>query len=313
MKKIIDDVFNIIIEENDLRKQAQTLADIRDILFIDFKEEYLLKNQKFDFSFSFAKENKQSLRFSYNNFEEKKEFPGKLKKIFTLFGGKFDIGVLTELLERTGSVSEKFQTTLGLEWEQGKSTPRFKLYFEELFNFYTPSERRRLLGKIANCIDFDISSIDAGHSIGAIAVDFMPEGGYDLKVYDFYPVISRSQLDKYLNDFKIRTSDGLVDAFYNELDKEKRAFNYLTYRMNDEELKSIKLYKIYEVQQINDFRGAFNEVANFLRRIKSGNREEIRRISQLCRANSVMLFPVIASIDFSSADAYKFDIYLSIK
>lgn len=313
MKKIIDNVFDVIIKQNGLIEQEASLLAIKDILFQNFNKKILEKNQKFDFSFSFASRNKKNIRFSYNNFDEKKDFSKKLKKVFSLFGDRFDIDKLNELLEKTKSASAKFQTTIGLEWKQGESLPRFKLYFEELFNFYTSVERRSLLDEIAGCIGFNNLGFDVGDNVGAIAVDFLPDGIYDLKVYDFYPVISRFQIEESLQEFGGKSSKTLLDIFYNELSNEKKSFNYLTRRMSINNLKSIKLYKIYEVQQITDYRASFAEIAHYLKEVNSESRDEIRKIAQLCRRYNSVIYPVIISVDFSSFGNCESDLYLSIK
>lgn len=291
--------------------QRKKLRKIITILFEGFDDRNLLRNQKFDFSFSHKKKEPNLVRFSYNNFDEHEAFVKKIIDVFSLFGKSFDLDLLRLLLEKTNSANAPFQTTIGFEWKKGEKIPRIKIYFEELFHFYGRTERMQLLELISEIMLSPIPDI-GNNEIGAIAVDFLPQKRYDLKVYCVKPYVGKADIIRLLEEYHAKALIPKLDLFYKYLNKEKKCFYYLTFRTHGRKLKSLKLYRIYEVQQIADFRNAFDEIGSLLSAAEL-KRTSLKRLLNTCKKNSLLAYPVIVSIDMIFPDKFKIDTYISLK
>jgi pyruvate-formate lyase-activating enzyme len=312
--RTIKQSFDFLISKNKLSKHKTIICDIEKILFSGFDANWLLKNQKFDFSVS---SEKNSLRFSYNNFGEKKFFRKKLLDIFTLFGKTYAVAKLKRLLNIMMFDEDKHQTTFGIEWLREDELPRIKVYFEELFNVYS---NETVIGKLKEIcfslrIRYDQLGIGKEERVGAICIDFFPSGSTKLKVYFLKRKMDGKKLTKIIESLKSSGKKELLNQFLESLTLEKRAFFYETKRFSETgNLSSLKLYKIYEVNQIADnFERAWKEIKRFLR--ATGKAEILKQISPLekiCRKNKMNLYPVIASID-NSSEAENVDLYFSFR
>jgi len=306
--------FDFLIKESGLSKHRAKILNIKDILFSNFDENWLFKNQKFDFSLS---SRKSGLRFSYNNFGEKEGFEKKLVDIFSLFKKAYSVGQLNKLLSLMRFDGNKHQTTFGVEWLKGDDLPRIKIYFEELFNVYTDKiifeklkEICRLLG-----IDFDQLGVGKKEKIGAISVDFVPFAKVNVKVYFLHQKISGKELKRNAKSLGLEQGSASREQFFKYLNLERKAFFYMTKRFaSDSSLLSLKLYKIYEVRRIKDhFKKSWQEIKEFLKARKAINL--LKRVSAfkiMCRKNKLNLYPVIIAVD-NSPKGDNIDLYFSFK
>jgi hypothetical protein len=142
IEQVIIDGFEELIKIIGLKARGKKISRLREILFSGFDQSWLEKNQKLDFSFSF--QNDLSLRFSFNDYGEKGVFYEKLKKIFALFPDQYDQKTFKRIMMLMGTKNVPHQTTFGFEWIRGAKFPRLKIYFEELFNVYSPQKTREL-------------------------------------------------------------------------------------------------------------------------------------------------------------------------
>ncbi len=291
-----------------LAARAQAALRTRDIVFADFRPEWLSSNLKFDLSLSSGGAREPALRFSYNNFGEIEGFRRKVEAVFASFGGNYDRGALGRVLDAMEPTTERHQTTLGFEWGPHSKYPRIKVYFEELHHRYSVVERRRLSRLVFEAAGGPVGRVPR-ESIAAIAVDFFHDGRRDVKLYSLFRT-----LEEVLALPEVGAAAAVWRASWAGLSRESKAFYYLTRRMNEGRVRSLKLYKIYEFAQFTDFAPARREIAELLTRWDCG--ADLRRIEQLeavCRRNGDKLYPVIASIDAGSVGLLKIDTYFSIK
>lgn len=310
----IDLIFGFLITSNGLLSKEKFIINIREILFADFNNVWKKKNQKFDFSFSFEERGLDGLRFSYNNFGEKEIFYDKALKIFKLFGNKYEIVKLKNILDELDIKNAVFQTTIGFEWKRGDELPRFKIYFEEIHHGISKSDRIKMVKEISKIINFNYKELDINKDddIGAICVDFLPDKETQLKVYMISDSVDLSYLEKIFSDKKYLID--LVRNFFNIFSSEKSCFYYIARRFGGGGLSSIKLYKIYEVGGINDFSKSYEEIFKFLKYSKAIN--DVKKIKELLRfalKNKITFYPVISSMDLPVKGDIKSDLYLSMK
>jgi len=308
LKKNIWPVANLIIKESDLASKQKFIFDIFDILFADFKKKWIEENQKFDFSFSFSKKQKLGFRFSYNDFKEENAiFKKKLIDIFKIFPRVYNDKILYQILDYLHFLGKLHQTTFGIDWGNGEKYPRIKIYFEELFHYFSKEERMKQANYLGKLLNFN-PRLKGNEDIGALCVDFFPGKKNQLKIYIKFDKIKKYIFPPDKGDFKL-----IFNSFINFLSLEKHYFNYLTYRMDNSFISSVKLYKIYEVAQIKNFRQSYREIFNFLDYLQYKKRSIfLKRIIVFCKRNNLLFYPVISSIDFFKG-GYKFDVYFSIK
>jgi MoaA/NifB/PqqE/SkfB family radical SAM enzyme len=310
--KCIDEIFNFLIKENELLKYKSILNQIKDILFFNFNSSWLSENQKFDFSFSGEK---KALRFSYNNYKEKEKFSQKIIKIFELFENFYNKDLLIQILNLMNTSNDKHQTTIGIEWINNQNYPRIKLYFEELFHYYTNEERIKKLQEICKLVDFDYESlkIQQDDEIGAFCVDFLPENEINLKVYFLLKELNEEKIIKLISELKVSSFKRESQKFLTSLSKSK-CFYYLTKRFNPRgELLSLKFYKIYETKQFKDLTEPMYEILNFLKKLKYNfTIETIKKLLNIAKKFNLVIYPVIIAIDFSRKGV-KIDSYFSLK
>jgi MoaA/NifB/PqqE/SkfB family radical SAM enzyme len=312
IKKFIDELFNFLIKENELLRHKSILEQIKDILFFNFNPSWLSENQKFDFSFSGEK---KALRFSYNNYKEKEKFSEKIIKIFELFEDSYNEDLLIQILNLMNISNDKHQTTIGIEWTKNQNYPRIKLYFEELFHYYTNEERVKILQKICKLIDFNYEKlkIQQDDEIGAFCVDFLLKNEINLKVYFLLKELNEEKIMELISELKISSFKKEVQKFLSFLSKSK-CFYYLTKRFNSRgELLSLKLYKIYETKQFKYFTEPIREILNLLKKLKYNfTIETIRKLLKMAKKFNLVIYPVIIAIDFSWK-GIKVDSYFSVK
>ncbi|HLD62029.1 hypothetical protein A3C24_04045 [Candidatus Roizmanbacteria bacterium RIFCSPHIGHO2_02_FULL_37_24] len=311
---IVDIIFDFLIKQNDLESGGR-IKKIKKILFRNFNEKWKSSNQKLDFSFSFRKKNEDALRFSYNNFGEKEKFYRKILDIFKIFGDEYDSDRLKRILDKLKSRTAEFQTTFGLEWLAGENLPRLKIYFEEIHQSIQKKERAEMAQKIAKIINFDYkkTGVNEKSDIGAICVDFLAQKKINFKIYLISDKISVNSLRPILKE-RVKLIKA-VEKFLNIFSLEKMSFYYTTYRLDCKKTKSVKIYKIYDVDDRN-YTLANKEIFEFLRSPFFGTGESKRKIINLlayAAENKIFFYPVIASIDLPLQGDPKIDLYLSIK
>jgi MoaA/NifB/PqqE/SkfB family radical SAM enzyme len=312
--KSVKQSFNFLIKESGLSKKKLKINKIKDILFSNFDESWLSKNQKFDFSLS---SRNKGLRFSYNNFGEKENFEKKMLDIFSLFGKAYSVKQLERLLLLMGFDGNKHQTTIGVEWLEKGDLPRIKIYLEELFHVYADKIIFEKLIKIYHLLGIDSSQISAGkkEKIGAIAVDFIPFAKVNVKVYSLHQRISEKEIEKNAKSLGLNLETASWKQFFKCLSQERRAFFYLTKRFaSDSSLLSLKLYKIYEVNRVKDnFRKSWQEIKSYLNERKET--DILKRIASfeiICKNNRMNLYPVIIAVD-NSLKGDNVNLYFSFK
>jgi MoaA/NifB/PqqE/SkfB family radical SAM enzyme len=312
--KAIDRSFNFLIKESGLSKQRLEINNIKDILFSDFNESWLSKNQKFDFSLS---SRKSGLRFSYNNFGEKEIFENKLVDIFSLFKKAYSVKQLEKLLLFMGSEGNKHQTTIGVEWLGRDELPRIKIYFEELFHVYTDKIIFEKLKEICRLLGIDFNKLGVGkkEKIGAISVDFVPFSKVNVKVYFLHRKIGKKELKRKAKSLGLDQGSASWEQFFKCLNREKQGFFYMTKRFaSDSSLLSLKIYKIYEVSQINDrFKKSWQEIKSFLKaREETVLLKRVLAFETICKNNKLNLYPVIIAVD-NTFERDNVDLYFSFK
>jgi hypothetical protein len=273
---------------------------VRRILFFGFSSAWIEENQKFDLSFSSA--GAPCFRFSFSDYGEKGLFAGKLAGAFAALKGGYDLAALGAALAVGAPSRDRHQTTFGMEWPSGASSPRLKLYFEELRSGYDPAGRVRLLARV--CSALKLPRPRGGHGeIAAIGMDFLPGGELMLKTY-MYSAAPPAGF-----------GGAALDRFAGALSREGRAFFYSTVRYGaDGETASRKLYKVYEVRQINDFRPALAEIYGAL--LAAGAGEEVRRLERyraLAAINGSIWYPVLCAMDTGRGGAARIDTYFSLR
>lgn len=310
----VDMIFDFLIKQNGL-KSGGKIKKIKKILFRDFNEKWKSSNQKFDFSFSFREKNADALRFSYNNFGEKEAFYRKISDVFELFGNEYDSGKLKRILNKLSSRTAEFQTTFGLEWLAGENFPRLKLYFEEIHQNIPKEERVKMAQKIAEIINFEYRKISLNEKsdIGAICVDFLAQKKINFKIYLISDKISVNSLRPVLRKRTDLISVG--KKFLNIFSLEKMSFYYTTYRLDGKKTKSVKIYKIYDMDDRN-YTLANKEILAFLKSTFFGagaSKKKMINLLRLATKNNIFFYPVIASIDLPLQGDPKIDLYLSFK
>ena len=313
---ILNKIFTVLLKENNFPVvTANRIVEIKNRMFSGFNPRCTLENQRFDFSFSFRDRLIKGIRFSYNNYGEKKDFLRKVIGICGMFGRRYNIRKLRGVLKIMQPGYEKHQTTVGVEWLLGDSYPRFKIYFEELRHYYTINQRVRKLRDIFEYVGFSRRKVNIlpNEDIAAICIDLLPDRGLEIKTYAF-----TRRLNSFLANIDLKRFSPLckkLSLFKNCLFKEKKAFYYFTKRFSPSaDLISIKVYKIYEVKQISDFSLCVAEIKELF--VKLGLLKEMRPInliSEICKENKMVLYPVIASVDLKFPNDSKVDLYYSFK
>lgn len=306
--RALDQALRFLVGASALLSRARSVLQVRDALFEGFRPTWLKHNLKFDLSLSSGPDVPPSVRFSYNNFGEIDGFRSKVERVFSLYPGAYETGILGKVLDVMQPTTERHQTTLGFEWTQTSVEPRIKLYFEELQHRYSTEERREFARAVLKAAGDDKTPVPQ-ESLAAIAVDFLPGGERAVKLYSLFgsldEIIARVPLPKPLLGVWRRAGEALSI--------EKRSFYYLTRRHARKRLVSLKLYKIYEFAQFEGFDSAWREIRGLLK--LWGSEADLRRISQLealCRRNGGALYPVIASVDVDAVGLRKVDGYFSI-
>lgn len=298
--KAYDDVFEALLASAGGRVDAGLCRKIRGVLFDGFDPRWLAENQKFDFSFSSP--GAKAFRFSVSDYGEKESFEGKLAAIFALLGPRYDAEALARLLGVTRRTREHHQTTFGLEWKPSEPEPRLKVYFEELRHRYSGPARRKLLRLVCAAVGAALPGEEAGADLAAIAVDFLPGRGVMLKSYGY-------------SGWKGLGRGGPFGEFARALSSEKRAFFYKTLRFDGgAALRSQKLYKVYEVRQIEDFGPALLEVYAAVGRFgAAADARGLERLRALAKAGGSLWYPVLCALDLDAGGGARVDSYFSLR
>ncbi len=313
---ILNKIFKILLRENKFSAPvSRNILKIKNKMFKRFNPKSTSKNQRFDFSFSFKDRLTPGVRFSYNNYEEKEHFLSKSIDVIEIFSGKYNINKLRDILKVMQPGYLKHQTTLGIEWLVRNSYPRFKVYFEELRQNYPIKERLGKLKEIFQCVGVNPKKtrISPEEDIAAICIDLLADTSLEIKTYTF-----TKRLNNFLDGINLRSFPVLskkLALFRGCLLKENRFFYYFTKRFSqDSKLLSAKIYKIYEVGQISDAGRSILEIEELF--IKLGLLKEmwqIKLLSNLCKKNKLILYPVIAALDMQFPEESKIDLYYSFR
>lgn len=297
-----DAIFDSLLRAIGGKVDKPLCREIRRILFKGFDPHWIAENQKFDFSFSSP--GNADFRFSVSDYGEKDAFEEKLARIFTLFGGRYDGGKLSQVLSVTRRTNRYHQTTFGLEWKASDARPRLKVYFEELRHRYSIPARGRLLKLICAAAGLRMPRRGAAGDIAALCVDFLPDKDVMLKSYDYSDW-------KHLEEGAPAALAGFTDI----LSDEKRAFFYKTRRYDhDAVLQSQKLYKVYEVRQIEDFTPALLEINKAIERF--GTQKDVADIgkySKMAARKGSLWYPVLCAMDIDTHGGIKIDSYFSVR
>jgi hypothetical protein len=298
-----------LIKSVGLAAHGKKLSRLREILFSDFSQTWLEKNQKFDFSFSF--QNAPSLRFSFNDYGEKDVFYEKLKKIFALFPGQYDQKVFKAIMSLMGTKNAPHQTTFGFEWSRGASFPRLKIYFEELFNVYSAQKTRDLAKSLLESLSIEGKEVflDKSDTIAALCVDFFPDGSIAFKNYTLYK--NREEIGRAIKktgrNFDHKIWSNVVATGGGE------AFFYLTKRIAQSgRVESMKLYKIFEFSLLSKtINKRILAISSLLKKYKQN--ESFNAFGDYLNQKKVCSNPVILSADVDREKNVKIDYYLTLK
>lgn len=313
---ILNKIFKILLKENNFSSGISgEILKIKNRIFSGFDPTCTSRNQKFDFSFSFGDKLIKGIRFSYNNYGEKEHFISKIIGICDSFGTRYNIKKLRGILRIMHPGYLRHQTTLGVEWLAGNPYPRFKIYFEELRHHYTIDQRLGKLREIFRYVGLSHKKVNIfpNEDIAAICIDLLPDTGLEVKTYAF-----TRELNSFLANINLERFPSLckkLALFKSCLLKEKKFFYYFTKRFSlSADLISAKIYKIYEVKQIPDPSLCMAEIKGlFVRLGLLKEMRQIKLISNICKENKLLLYPVIASVDLKFPDDSKIDLYYSFK
>lgn len=189
---------------------------------------------KFDFSFPLSGPKYSRLRFTYNDFNEKKRLKAAAQKVFALFGagpaaaGKKALGL------------SKLPLTFGIDWEAGLEKPDIKLYFE------ARAAGRKLIEGCCGLTDVDFTRVEpclGKNKLCAAGVAFLADGRRQLKLY-FY--CGEKWTFASLTGQQLKAAA----AFRKTLSAEKDAFylHCVTFTGNSGECRH-KHYKIYATKE----------------------------------------------------------------
>lgn len=296
------EVFDALLGEAGGRVDPAACREIRRLLFEGFDPAWLSENQKFDLSLSSP--GRAGLRLSVSDYGEKPAFPGKLAAVFALLGEAYDSDTLSRILAVARPTQAHHQTTFGLEWKASEPAPRLKVYFEELRHRYSLAARARLLKLLCAAADAAVPRRGAETDIAALCVDFLPGRKVMLKSYAY-------------SDWKglARGAPAAFTAFAGVLSLEKRAFFYKTRRYDRAaKVRSRKLYKVYEVRQIEDFTPALSELSSAIARFGAPRDAAlVERCRALAAARGCLWYPVLCALDLDSQGAIRVDSYFSLR
>ena len=313
---ILNKIFKILLKENSFTSDiAGNISKIKNRIFSGFNSRCTSRNQRFDFSFSFRDKLIKGIRFSYNNYAEKEHFISKVTSVCGIFGSRYNIKKLRGILEIMQPGYLRHQTTIGVEWLLGRPYPRFKVYFEELRQNYAIEERLKKLRDIFGYIGLNQKKmpISSKEDIAAICIDLLPNTKLEIKTYTF---------TKSLNEFLAKSNFKKFPFLYKRLKvfrgcllKEDKIFYYFTKRFSSaEELLSEKIYKIYEVNQISDPSLSISEIKELLKRLNLLKEAgQIELISNICKENKLIFYPVIAALDLKLPNESRIDLYYSFR
>jgi len=312
---VLDKILGYLIKENQLEAHRDKIGKITDVLFDGFAPAWLSRNQKFDLSLT-SEIKDSGLRFSYNNFDEKKGFQRKFLTVFRFFPNAFDLKALRLLFGYMGKTNDRHQTTIGCAWGQGEPVPRLKIYFEELYHHYTQLEIREKWKHINA-----LMGIPSKHTcllpyekIGALAIDFVPFRPCEMKIYYLRPHMDRDEAGVFVKAGGFGKKDRLFEAFTKKFLDGERSFFYLTHRLSHEGRPlSFKLYKIFEVAGDPCPDRPLAEIKDFFRLSRLGLLEErLAAVRAIAEKKRFCVYPVIIACD-KNRKRSRIDLYLALK
>jgi hypothetical protein len=279
-------------------RSASELERVLEVLLEGFEPGWLERNQKFDFSIS---DGSRGAALSVNDFGEKDAFDAKILAVFDLFTPAYDRGAAARMLEAVRALKPLHQTTFGLDWPAGADRPRLKIYLEELRHRYPKAARLALLERVRRAAGLPESGLPADEDLAAMCVDFFPDGRQILKTY------------AYRQGDAPESAGAPFRGFLRAMSAEPRCFYYRTLRYaSGGAVESEKLYKVYEVRQIDDFSPGFGEIGAALGKSPAADRlEEYRELASRWGGS---LYPVLCALD-QPADGGKprIDAYFSVR
>jgi len=311
----LDEIFEHLIKKNRLEAHKDKIRKMTAVLFDGFAPGWLSNNQKFDFSFTSERDG-GGLRFSYNNFGEKTAPRKKFLKVFGLFPDAFDLKALGLFFDCMGKAGDRHQTTIGCAWRQDAPFPRLKIYFEELYHYYTQEEIRdrwRCIAALAG-VPASRARLLLREEVGALAVDFVPFGPYEMKVYYLRPRMDTAGVRAFWGTGALGKRDRLFEAFQKRFLGGDRAFFYVTHRLSREGRPlSFKLYKIFEVCGVSCPESPLDSIKDFFRVGRLRSLEEYLEIVETIAAKKgICVYPVIIACD-KDRERSRVDLYVSLK
>lgn len=298
---LIRQLFEHLIKQVGLTARQAVLMKACRCLFDDWNAAVLEKNQKFDFSFRFSSGAPMGLRFTYNDFDEKLVCRKKFLDIFSLLATRSTRALAKHILNLVPTPAP-FQTTLGLEWLAHEKRPRLKIYMEELPCNTTIKDRQLYLKKITRILGWEERSAARLKKTdpAAIAVDFLAGGEQHLKLYTQYETEEGAR--RFLHKIHQTTARQSIDRFLRASGDEPFGFYAVSQRWHDHALRPVglKLYKVYNARQIDDFQRSHREIAKTLEAFRLAKTPQAQLISQtraLCARRSADFYPVLLAFD----------------
>lgn len=307
-----DALFDRLVDAYGLARHRRVINGIRDILFAGFDPNVLFENQKCDISFSFSRDKKGGLRFSYNDTKEPLVAIAKARRVFSLLGAGYHQGVANKLLDSISKHAIFRRMALGIDWPCGQRSPRVKIYLcNDAPDTASIKKYKNYAKTVASWLGQKGAFLDKTTltDISVVAVDFFSDHTSDFKVYS-----RMNQPGEIASAALCPAGQKQIEKFIKIIDKESRAFYYVARRWHQSGLepKSIKLHKIYETSQMPDSRCANAEIAHVLKTFKYSaccQAKLIKEMGQICAQKHMRCYPVAVSLDTDRLGASRLDIY----
>lgn len=244
MKRIIDDLLDISMRNEDLERCREKLAAIKKIMF-DKPTLCFKTHHKLIFPIS-VKDGSQKIpfNFAYTNYKEKREFKNKVSKTIRLFRDRYNADVFLDCVSffLSADIARK---VFGVLWLPGKKVPRFKFHFCELqeislkkrFDLIKDINRRIFQDNFHGVLDpLDFLNLSL------IGIDFDNNTQYELKLYYLY---KKSNFCNHFIDTRLKSSV-FIRRLNKKLNAEGDRFMIMLRFNRDSKLLSIKYYRIFE-------------------------------------------------------------------
>jgi hypothetical protein len=307
-----DTLFDHLIKAYGLTHHRRSIDAIRDILFAGFDPDVLFENQKCDVSFSFSRNKKEGLRFSYNDTKEEAAAIKKARRVFSFLGTGYNQLVAKKLLDAISTRAIFKRMALGIDWPCGQSSPRVKIYLCNDTADTTATAKYKSFAKtVCGWLGWNSAFLDktAFADISVVAIDFFADHTCDLKIYSRMAYPNEIAAPALCPKGKQR-----IGQFIKTASQEPRAFYYVARRWHEAALEpqSIKLHKIYETNQMPDARCANAEISRVLKVFGYSASSQARLIKAMGRISAqkhVRSYPVAVSLDTDRLGSSRLDIY----